>query len=287
MREPAVAAKDANFLDHIVLWAKRQPDISALVMTGSRAQPDGAVDDLSDYDLEIFTSDPSFYTSSDGWMSEIARVWVYLPTEREALCETRLVVFEGGAKADFSIRPVESLEVMVKSQQLDELYERGYRVLIDKEGLASKLPAPSYTSVRQLPTEAEFEAAVNEFWFEASHIPKYLQRNELWVVKSRDWTMKELLLQMMEWRASAANRAVRQIGVRMKDWVPRADWHRLNEVFGRFDAADSWRALLATLSFFREVATETADRLGYAYPVDIDASISGYIQRFRDSPFAS
>ena len=276
------------FLDEIIRWANSRPDISALIMTGSRAQPEGAVDDLSDYDLEIFTTNPSSCTSSDLWMSDIAGVWVYLATTRNGLCETRLVVFEGGAKVDFSIRPVDSLEDMVRCRKLDELYERGYRVLIDKKGLASQLPSSSYSPPhRPLPTKAEFEAAVDEFWFEASHIPKYLKRDDLWVVKFRDWTMKELLLQMLEWRAIAANRDVKHIGVRMKDWIPADDWHRLNEAFGRFDAADSWRALLAMLSLFRDVALETANELGYRYPADRDASISGYIQGFRDSPFAS
>jgi len=283
-----VVTKDTEFLTEIIRWADGRPDISALVMTGSRAQRDGTVDDLSDYDLEIFTSDPESYTSSDAWMSDIASVWVYLPTTRNGLCETRLIIFEGGIKVDFSIRAVELLQDMVRFQRADELYDRGYRVLIDKKGLASQLPPSSYkSSVRRLPTEAEFEAAIEEFWFEASHIPKYLQRDDLWVVKFRDWTMKELLLQMLEWRGSAANRDVRHIGMRMKNWIPPAEWRRINEVFGRFDAADSWRALLATLSFFREVARETADKLGYAYPADVDASISCYLERFRDSSFAN
>jgi aminoglycoside 6-adenylyltransferase len=193
-----MVTNDTGFLNEIIQWADGRPDIIALIMTGSRAQPNGVVDDLSDYDLEIFTSDPPSYTSSDEWMSDIASVWVYLPTTSNGRCETRLVVFDGGVKVDFSIL-VDSLEHMIRSQTLDELHERGYRVLIDKKGLASRLPAPSYTSpVRLLPSEAEFEAAVEEFWLEASHIPKYLQRDDRWVVKFRDWTMKELLLQMLE-----------------------------------------------------------------------------------------
>ena len=226
-----MVTKDTEFLTEIIRWADGRPDISALVMTGSRAQRDGTVDDLSDYDLEIFTSDPESYTSSDAWMSDIASVWVYLPTTRNGLCETRLIIFEGGIKVDFSIRAVELLQDMVRFQRADELYDRGYRVLIDKKGLASQLPPSSYkSSVRRLPTEAEFEAAIEEFWFEASHIPKYLQRDDLWVVKFRDWTMKERLLQMLEWRGSAANRDVRHIGMRMKNWIPPAEWRRIDEV---------------------------------------------------------
>lgn len=283
-----MAAKGEGILDKIVEWANAQPDIVALIMTGSRARPDGVVDAFSDYDLEIFTTDPSRYTSYGSWMTEIQDVWVYLPTISDRGCETRLFVFEGGEKVDFSILPVSALEHAVKSQKLDDLNERGFRVLIDKNGLASRLPSPSYSlPKRHPPTEAEFRATVEEFWFEASHIPKYLVREDLWVVKFRDWTMKALLLKMMEWHAVATkadSSDVGHIGMRMKDWAPPEVWHRLHEVFGRFGRADSWRALLATTSLFRDVAMETADRLGYPYPTDVDTAISGYIRGFDDSP---
>jgi aminoglycoside 6-adenylyltransferase len=258
-------------------------------MTGSRSRLAGVVDELSDYDLEIFTSEPALYTSSDAWMSEIGKVWVYLPEKMPDRCETRLVVFDQGVKVDFAILPVSALEVIVKSQKLDELYERSYRVLVDKSGLASRLPLPSHLPpTRPTPTEPEFLAAVREFWFEASHIPKYLQRGDLWVVKFRDWTMKELLLQMLEWHALSTVDApdVRHIGTGMKEWVRPDIWERLEKVFGRFDGADSWRALLATISLFRDVAVETARELGYAYPAEVDESISNYVRRFKGSSFA-
>jgi aminoglycoside 6-adenylyltransferase len=277
-----------DLLDKVVHWATSRSDILALIMTGSRARPDVSVDEHSDYDLEIFTSKSGLYTASDAWMSEIGKVWVYLPEEMAGRCETRLIVFEGGVKVDFAILPVNALKDVVESQKLDELYERGYRVLVDKSGLAARLRPPScLPPARRTPTEAEFQANVREFWFEASHIPKYLERGDLWVVKFRDWTMKELLLQMLEWHAISAGegRDVRHLGMGMKEWVRPDIWRRLDQVYGRFDAADSRRALLATISLFRDVAAETASELGYTYPAEVDESITGYIGRFEGSSF--
>jgi len=173
----------------------------------------------------------------------------------------------------------------VDRQELIDLYKRGYRVLVDRTGLAGRLPSPSYSPpLGRLPTEAEFLAAVEEFWFEAWHIPKYISRGELWVVKFRDWTMKELLLRMLVWNA-AANQpgvAIGEIGSGMKQWTGGEAWKRLHECFGRFDANDSRRALLATISLFRDIASETAVRLGYTYPSSLDDSISAYISRVLD-----
>jgi aminoglycoside 6-adenylyltransferase len=287
MAEPSVSEHDEAFLNTIVEWASGRPDVVALIMTGSRARPDGIVDAFSDYDLEIFTTDPSVYTSSDEWMREIEDVWVYLPTTSSRGRETRLVVFQGGKKVDFSIWPAGALERTVELQKLDDLYERGFRVLADKTGVASHLPSPSYAPpVRHAPAETEFRAAVEEFWFEASHIPKYLKRDDLWVVKHRDWTMKQLLLRMAEWHAIASHGAgydTWHLGIRMKHWVPPEVWQRLQGVFGRFDAADSGRALLETISLFRDLATETAVLLQYQYPQAADEAISGYIREVEDT----
>lgn len=117
--------------------------------------------------------------------------------------------------------------------------------------------------------------------------PKYLQRGDLWVVKRRDWTMKELLLRMLEWHAMAANEHgldLAQIGTQMKNWTRPDVWERLYEAFGHFDSADSGRALIATVSLFRDVAVETAARLGHTYPRHVDDAISGYIAGLVDSP---
>jgi len=60
---------------------------------------------------------------------------------------------------------------MVETGTLDGLYERGYRVLLDKDGLAGGLPTPSKALPKHsLPARAEFTRTVTEFWFEAAHM---------------------------------------------------------------------------------------------------------------------
>ena len=119
-------AKD-GFLARITEWAERQPDIRTIVLTGSRARDDGSVDETSDYDVEVFTTDRAKYETHAGWMEEIGDVWVYLPeTRADDRYLMRLVVFEGGMKLDFALAPTTVLEEMVTEQKLNSLCERGY-----------------------------------------------------------------------------------------------------------------------------------------------------------------
>jgi aminoglycoside 6-adenylyltransferase len=268
-----------DLLGRLVAWAAARPDIRAVILTGSRARDDGTVDEASDVDIELFTADPGRYEADDAWVHEIGPVWVTLALRRpdDARYRMRLVLFEGGAKADLAIAPPALLEEMADAGRLSELYERGYRTLIDRDGLAARLPSPSGRPPTHGPPSAEaFRAVVDEFWFEASHIPKLLGRGELWVVKFRDWTMKELLRQMIEWHALALRGAetdVWHIGIRMQQWAAPGVWEELDAAFGRFDAEDARRAFLATAALFGRLARETAERLGHDYPAALERSV--------------
>ena len=271
-----------DFLDSVSAWARRQADVVAVVMTGSRARDDGAIDPYSDYDIELFTEDPARYEGLE-WLSEIGPVWVCLPQTSEGH-PTRLCFFDGGVKADFMIVPAIVLDTMVEHQSLSDLWQRGYRVLLDRTGLTARLPAPSEKPAVSLPpTEDGYLDTHTVFWFEAAHIPRYLVRGELWVVKFRDFTMKQALLKMIEWQATArsADADVWYIGTKAKAWTSPDVWERLHETFAHFDAADSWRALLATLSLFRDVSSEVADSYGLEYPRKMDEAITTYVLSFE------
>ncbi len=167
---------------------------------------------------------------------------------------------------------------MIDGRKLDPLYERGYRVLLDKSGVTAGLPAASYGfPVAGLPTQEKFSALVEEFWFEAFHVPEYLARGELWLVKQRDWTMKELLLRMIEWHAVARNAGpidVWHIGTRLHEWTDRETSAELQGVFGRFDATDARRAFEATTRLFGRLSREVAQRADLDYPQRVESQIT-------------
>jgi aminoglycoside 6-adenylyltransferase len=192
-------------LDRIVSWATARSDVEAVVLTGSRARPGSVPDEFSDYDIELYTTDRDAYRRRE-WVAELGPVWVCLSLEDEYNDPSQLVFYEGGVKVDFMAHTVDELDARIAAGELNPLYQRGYRVLVDRNGRAARLRAPEGRSpVRARPTEEEFLATTTEFWFEAMHIPRYLLRNELWLVKSRDWTMKRMLLRMIEWHALAAH----------------------------------------------------------------------------------
>ena len=276
----AVEIKRSGLLASIREWASTQDDVRALVQTGSLVRRDGLADEFSDLDIEIMVRDPALLIESDAWIYKIGSpiTILHLDTEDGQEGSSRLVIFEDGIKVDFSLAGLSHLESMAGVNGVDPLYQRGYSVLLDKDGLAERLPSPSFTPpIRSLPSEAHFRERVEEFWFEAFHVPRYLARGELYQVKQRDWTMKELLLEMMEWHALARSGGsidVWHIGKGIHSWADSATWTELQETFGHFDAPDARRAYDATTRLYSRLAREVADMRGWTYPDKVEDLIS-------------
>ena len=260
--------KRATLLENIKIWAEGTDNVRALVQTGSLVRNDGLADEFSDLDIEILAYRPHLLAESDTWIHTAGQpvTVLHLDAEGEQEWPARLVIFDNGIKADFTLSGLSRVTDMISARKLNPLYERGYRILLDKDKLAQHLPVPDFSfPVHALPSEKRFCERVGEFWFEAFHIPVYLARNELFLVKQRDWTMKELLLEMIEWHAIAHNEQATDIwhlGKGIRSWAGEEIWARLYETFGHFDATDAQRAYDATTQLYGQLARELAQMKG-------------------------
>lgn len=162
------------FLRKVLDWARRQDGLGAVLLTGSRARARGPVDAASDYDVEVLSQSATPRRRCGSRRSPLcgcrsARPRAARETSADVSRTSRSS--RGGTKVDLQIRPTEAL-ADIAEEGLDDLYERGYVVLADPSGLASRLPAPSRRSPRlRPPTDAELLDVCSEFWFEAAHIP--------------------------------------------------------------------------------------------------------------------
>ena len=92
-----------DFVGNIVKWADTQESIRALILEGSRARETG-FDFLSDYDINVFATNPAPFLLDNKWLEILDRVWICIPAEvtvEGRIFSTRLVIFDNGLKADF------------------------------------------------------------------------------------------------------------------------------------------------------------------------------------------
>jgi aminoglycoside 6-adenylyltransferase len=271
-----------DFEDRIVAWARSEDYIRAVVVTGSQSRTDNSRDEWSDLDVQLYTTSLAHYAADQSWANAIGQVWICFDANREPANPSRLVWFAGGKKVDFTFKPLTDLLPHPTIDNLSDEHQRGYYVVLDKDGLFTNYPAsPHRFPPAPAPTAAEYQYAVDEFWFEAIHVAQFIRRRELWVAKFRDWTMKTCLLQMIEWHAQAGhdwNYNTWIIGKRIDRWTDAATWKAIHGIWSGYDPYASWQALLSMLDLFTRLSADVAAKLTHPYNSDLYTDIHVYIR---------
>lgn len=279
-------ASDDPVLRRISEWAKRRDDVRVVLLTSSRARADARIDRFSDYDIMLFLSGPSALATDAGWLNELGRVLVTFDDIVDSY-SMRLVLFEDGTKIDFALGSLGVLERIVSERQLPAILDVGFRVVLDKDGLAARLPSPTCTAhVPRPPTAREFADLVREFWWETTYVAKQLWRDELLPAKhSLDTVIAlGLLRRLLEWHIETGrDRRVRpgDLGRGLAKQLDPATWSELTSVFAGSRLEDNWDALFRAMQLFRRIARDVADRLALEYPMDLDARVTAYVESVR------
>lgn len=268
----------------VVAWARAEARIRAVIITGSLARADGGTDAFSDLDAQIITDDSQRYTRDDSWLDSLGEVWIRFPLE--AALPYRLVWFAGGIKVDFQFVHPDSIRAQTASGRLSEEYQRGYVVALDKDGLTRALPpSPRIFPAPAPPSAAEIHATINEFWFEAIHVAQFIVRRQFWVVKWRDWTMKEMLLRLLEWHARATRGAgcnTWLLGKNIEQWADAPTQAAIQEIWAGWDAGALWQSLRRQLTLFARLSRELLAARGFYNPqARVQHDIENYIAQLQ------
>ncbi|TCL42759.1 aminoglycoside 6-adenylyltransferase [Harryflintia acetispora] len=259
-----------RLIDRIVRWGEQERSLHAILEIGSQAREDHPADESSDLDLILVVDEPSVYIESDDWLKKIGPFHISFVENTVADERERRVLFDGALDVDFVLLSKSSVQKLA-SREVRGILGRGCRVLIDKIGLADRLPgvSPGESSCYP-PTRQKFENVVNDFWYHAILTGKKLRRGELWAAKfCVDSYMKWRLLWMTEAYAHALHGPDYDTwheGRFLEEWAE--DWilKGLSQCFSHYDKDDMKAALLSTMELFGSVALKSAKLLGYPYP---------------------
>ncbi|HVP93125.1 MAG TPA: aminoglycoside 6-adenylyltransferase [Acidobacteriota bacterium] len=281
-------------------WAEPRSDIRAAILVGSGARVDHLADEWSDLDIIVIATDPERYLSTSDWINNFGKpLLTFVDTALTGNDRIRVVLYEGMLDVDFCIVPHEGMQR--SSKWIDQtikanadrkalawiwnVYGRGARVLIDKDGIMGTFDAVAASAKKPSPprpTHDEFIAVVNDFFYHAVYTAKHLRRGELWwTVTHQNCRLQHSLLQMMEWNALAEHgwkHDVWLLGRFLEEWATPKAVKGLREAFAQYDEEDVKRALLAAIELFQSLALETATKLSYPYPTETDKNVTEWIR---------
>ncbi|HEX6122562.1 MAG TPA: aminoglycoside 6-adenylyltransferase [Ktedonobacterales bacterium] len=268
-------------------WAMGREDLRAAFVLGSRARRERPADEWSDLDLLLLTTDPGLYLDDAEWVAALGTPWLTF-VEGQAVGEgrERRVLFAGGLDVDFAPIPVETARAFTAQgwpPEIATILRRGVSPVVDKDGLASLFESVLASApVAPVPSEQEFSGLLNDLWYHVVWTTKKLRRGELWTaLECLDGYLQWRLLALIRWHARATHGPdydTWHAGRFIERWADPRAAAGLREVFARYEARDVARALLALLALTHTLGTETAARLGYAYPAEGEAASTTWVR---------
>jgi len=280
---------EQQMLDLILSVARADERIRAVVLNGSRANPNAPRDPLQDFDIIYLVRGSSApFRANIDWIRQFGELMILqLPEEMGDpppsgnYDAVYLAQFADGNRIDLSIYPLERWSEL-RNDSLSVL-------LLDKDGTIGPLPPASEASYLPQPPDAKaFADCCNEFWWVSPYAARGLWRRELPYAKAMlDEYVRAQLMKMLRWQIGIQTGFEVNPGKEGKyfeRYLPPEQWALLLQTYADGDYGRSWDALEAMGELFRQSARFVAAHYGFAYPAGEDERVSSFLRRIRALP---
>lgn len=279
---------EQEMLDLILNYARNDNNIRAVVMNGSRANPNAPRDLFQDFDIACLVNDMKPYVRNP----EIPKFFgeILILQEPEDMQDppgendghyTYLMQFKDGNRIDLSFDPPELFKPVIE----DSLTI----VLLDKDNIFGNLPPSSDRDylVKQ-PTDKQFQDCCNEFWWVIPYAAKSLWRGELANAKhTQDVYVRDQLMKMLTWYFGIKTdfkEAPGKNGKYIKKRVELEIWNELEKTYSDSNFENIWESLFTMENLFRRLSKFVASEFDFQYPQQDDDNVSEFIRLIKGLP---
>ena len=274
----------------ILGFAEAEERIRAVVMNGSRVNPNVARDPFQDYDVATFVTDVETFRNGNYVLPRFGDVIVveqpligpWPPDDADRSYYNYNIQLTDGNRIDLSFYHVDTLS--------DKLTDSLTTVLLDKDGRIPTLPPPNESSyfITQ-PTAKLYDGCCTAFFFAlGSHIPKTIWRRNLPLLKFyiEGW-LREVALMMLGWEIGIQigwEKSVGPKGKNIEALLPPDIWREYKRTYVGADYDDLWESLFLFHGIFSRSAEFVATECGYSFPQEKAAKVRVFLEHVRTLP---
>lgn len=279
---------EREMLELILEIARTDPRVRAVILNGSRANPDAPPDPFRDFDIVYAVTDVPSFRHDGEWLKRFGELMIMqLPDE---MGETPrgieegfsfLMQFTDGNRIDLRIVPLAETK-RITDDTLSIL-------LLDKDGIVGQLPPATDTGyLPRPPTAKAFFDCCNEFWWLNPYIAKGLWRRQLPYAKFMlDQALRDELMKMVTWYVGVRTQFSRNpgaFGKYLQKYLEPELWDLLKQTYSDASYERTWEALFVMGQLFRKIALVVAAHFDYEYPEDDDTKVTAHLQHVRRLP---
>ena len=279
---------EREMLDLILETARSDERIRAVIMNGSRVNPNAPRDCFQDFDIVYLVTVLTPFKKNYEWIKRFGELMILQmpedmgePPPRGDDCFVYLMQFTDGNRIDLGIFPLTHLEG-IRKDSLSLL-------LLDKDGVIEPFPPASESDYLPKPPGAKaFSDCCNEFWWVCPYIAKGLWRGEILYAKFMlDQVVREELMRMLRWHIGVKTEfAVNpgKFGKYFQKYLEPELWDMLQRTYTDASYNHTWDALFTMCNLFRQVALPIGEHFGYDYPLEDDKRVFAHLEHVRDLP---
>lgn len=277
-------------MDLILDTAREDDRIRAVILNGSRVNPNAPRDPFQDFDVVYVVTDVAPFRPPGGerWIERFGELMILQmpedmqdPQPRDDGGFVYLMQFADGNRIDLGLWP---------AGRAGELERDSLSVLLlDKDGIVEAFDPPHEGGyLPRPPTAKAFADCCNEFWWVSPYVAKGLWREEIIYAKHfLDHFVRDQLVKMLDWYVGVET-GFRgnpgKFGKYLQRYLDPELWELLQCTYADADYERTWQALFATCDLFRRLALRVAAHFGFEYPHGDDERVSAHLRHVKSLP---
>ena len=279
---------EQEMLELILSTARQDERVRAVILNGSRANPNARRDIFQDYDIVYVVTEVSSFKEDPAWIERFGELMILQlpddmldPPAGDDEGYAYLMQFTDGNRIDLSLYPLARLaELERDSQSL---------LLLDKDGLIAPFPPASDRDYLPEPPSAKaFSDCCNEFWWVCPYVAKGLWREEMPYAKTVfEQFVRPQLMKMLTWYVGVKTSfscSPGKFGKYFQQYLEPQLWAMLEKTYADASYENTWEALSSAGDLFRTTAIQVAAHFGFDYPHGDDERVSAHLRHVRSLP---
>ena len=255
----------------LILQIAESLQVKAVALSGSRSDIHSLRDEFQDYDVVYIVENLEDLISDLSWLDQFG---IRLIEQHNVLGHRRLylMLYEDGNRIDLTLCPKEHIQEWVDS-------EANFEVIKDDKGLFEAYQPNSKRYWTAPPTEEEFAASCNEFWWVSAYVVKAIRRNQLIYATDHLYGIcQQELLKVLSWQVTSERGSV-DIGKNYKylfQYLPAEQEKEFSALLDLSSFDKITQSLFATMGLFDREAQILAQKMGFTYDMEVAEKMISY-----------
>ncbi len=260
--------------------------IRAVLLVGSRANPEVPKDIYQDYDVTYIVSDMGPYYDNPEFIEKYfgkpaimqvpeAMSLPSLPPDNDGHF-TYLMLFSDYIRIDASFYHEQNFKINEPAV-----------VLLDKDKKFNDLKADAAMWHITPPNLNYYQDCCNEFWWCLNNAAKGIARDEMpYAMSMFNDSVREMLDQMCEWYIGLQHKFNVSAGKQckyLKKFLPASLYSLYMETYSKADPESFWHAVFCACELFRTTALFVGERFGFKYNQHEDKAITAYLKHIKET----